>query len=200
MLALLGRTLQYLADPQLELLEGFYYYTHNRLDELMVGVLIAYFYVRHRERLRTFVERAGGLLGATGVALIALTWVAGGLHIGGAFPVVGQFTAVSVGVGLVVLNGLFLDNALSRFLASPLWYPLARVSYGAYLLHPFVLFGLLSLYATQHPVSEIGAGTVFALSGTVLLVANALAAAMFLLLERPLLDLGGRLSGDPPRG
>ena len=58
-LPLVGRLVQYLRDPAIELMEGFYYYTHNRLDSIFLGVLIAYLYVQHREAFERVCRRVG---------------------------------------------------------------------------------------------------------------------------------------------
>ena len=50
--------LHYLADPDLALLDGVYYRTHNRADAMFYGVLIAYAYVFHREGFEAAVARA----------------------------------------------------------------------------------------------------------------------------------------------
>ena len=50
---------------------------------------------------------------------------------------------IALGTSFLVANGLFLDNGTTRLLAHRFWYPCARVSYGIYLTHPYVLFWLL---------------------------------------------------------
>ena len=191
---LAGRVLQYLADPSLELMKGFYYYSHNRFDELFVGVLIAYFFVTRREAFRSWAEQLGHGLWIGGFGCAAAVWVFGGLHERGAFAVIAQFSLMAVGTGLVVVNCLFLPNAVTRFFAHPLWYPLARISYGTYLVHPFVLFGLLALYLRSASLAELEPWQVVGLYVLVMAASSAIAGAMFLVLEAPMLRLGVRMS------
>lgn len=73
-----------------------------------------------------------------GSSLAALVWVVGGLQRSGAFVVAFQFFAMAVATGLVMLDLLFVENRLTRFFASARWYPLARISYGVYLVHPII--------------------------------------------------------------
>jgi peptidoglycan/LPS O-acetylase OafA/YrhL len=196
-LPLLVRWVQYQTDPTVRLLDGFYYYSHNRFDELGVGVVIAYLYVLHRDRLRRIVQRFAAVVGPLGLACVASVWVLGGLFREGFFPVVLQFLVMALGAGLVLVNGLFLDNQLTRFLAHPAWYPLARVSYGLYLVHPFVLFALLGLrleagLAGSHDPVSFAALVLGTFAGSFLV-----ASVMFVCWERPFL---GRRSRRPGKG
>jgi peptidoglycan/LPS O-acetylase OafA/YrhL len=189
------RAAQYELRPNLLLLEGFYYYTHNRFDELLVGTLVAYAYVMHRERLALEVRAAGAWTGLLGVGLVASVWWAGGLHRTGPFSVVWQFLVVALGTALLVLNGLFLDNRLSRVLAHRAWVPFARISYGTYLIHPFVIFAWLSAYGLT-PEQNLGAGGFALLSLATIAGSSLVAALSFSFVERPLLERGARAAGN----
>ena len=192
---LVGRALQYLADPSIELMKGFYYYSHNRFDEVFVGVMIAYYYVTKREAFRAFAERHRHVLWVAGVACVGTVWVFGGLQgKTGAFAIVAQFTLMALGAGFLVINCLFLDNGVTRFFAHRLWYPLARVSYGTYLIHPFVLFGFLALHLRDAPLTALEPWDVIGFFFLVLVTTTLLASLMFVLLEAPLLRVGMRMS------
>jgi len=54
---LAGRWIQYARAPDIVLMQGFYYQTHNRIDEIFVGVLIAYGYVVWNDGLRRWCQR-----------------------------------------------------------------------------------------------------------------------------------------------
>jgi peptidoglycan/LPS O-acetylase OafA/YrhL len=191
---LAGRALQYVADPSIDLVGGFYYYSHNRFDELFVGVLVAYLFVNHRDAFRSWAERRGSALWIAGLGCVAAVWAFGGLQERGAFAVAAQFSLMALGTGLLVVNCLFLENAATRFFSHALWFPLARVSYGLYLVHPFVLFGLLALYLRGGSLSDLGPGDVVGLYVLVMALSFLIASAMFVWVEAPLLRLGARTS------
>ncbi|MEZ5571592.1 MAG: acyltransferase [Halioglobus sp.] len=194
LIPLLSRGLQYLADPSLRLLEGFYYYSHNRFDELFVGVLIAYLYVIHRQGLERVCKKFGGLLGVLGLCGAASVWIYGGLTRGGAFPVVFQFSVMAYSTGLVLLNILFVDNAITRFFSHRYWYPLARISYGTYLVHMFVLFGLMQLFMNYFGHANFTPVWLFVFYVLLLLISSIIAGLMFILVEAPLLNYGAKVA------
>ena len=103
---------------------------------------------------------------------------------------------VGVGSSLLVLNGLFLDNRTNRFLGARVWVPLARASYGQYLTHLFVVFWALGWWP-RGPYSAPGAvASMMAFCGVVLAVACTTGMVLYLLVERPFLDLGARLARE----
>lgn len=186
-----GRALQYALGS--DSTGSLYHASHHRFDPLLIGVWIALLYVEHRPRLERAVARAGGWLPAAGVALWVWVWTQGGLYRPGWFVGVHQFALMGIGTGLVVAHGLFAGGPVSRFFAHPAWVPLARVSYGVYLVHPFVFIVARGMYRT----SGLALGPeprIALLFGATYAVSNLLAAAMFVALERPLLALGGRLA------
>jgi peptidoglycan/LPS O-acetylase OafA/YrhL len=200
LVALLGITLvplclriaAYHRNPAIELFDGFYYRTHNRIDELLFGVVVAYLLVAYPDALRRFTERSGALLGLLALACFAAVWMVGGLQHGGAFSIIWQFWFAALGTSLLVLNVLFLKNGVTRFFAHHAWYPLARVSYGVFLIHPFVLFGLLSLMGKR--MRDITMGDFALVTVSTHVIATLLAVLMFSLLERPLRDVGARVA------
>lgn len=190
----LGRAVQYYLNPSMRLMEGFYYYSHNRFDEIFVGVLIGYFYAMHKEPLRELCERLGGwILGGLGLTGVALVWLYGGLHKDGLFVVVFQFSVMSMAVGLIVLNCLFLENPLTRFFSHPKWYFFSRVSYSTYLVHIFVIFAVIHLYRAFVSQESTGLALLF-IYLLVMLISSLLAALIFVFLEAPMLRIGVKLS------
>jgi len=188
---LLTRAIQFHSTPGIGVLD-LYYYSHTRFDEIFVGVLIAYLYVGHYERLKVFAEKAGSGLWIVGLACYGAAWRWGGLLGNSELQVVWQFSLFALGSGLLVINGLFLRNRVTRLFAHPAWYPLARISYGTYLIHPFMLFVMMSLYRDWWGHRVIGMGEFFAFFMVGFVLTSLMAALMFLLLERPLLDYGAR--------
>jgi peptidoglycan/LPS O-acetylase OafA/YrhL len=196
-LPVLGRAAQYLFDPATVEANTFYYFTHNRLDQLFVGVLVAYVYLTARDQLGHVVSRLGPAVWVAGLLAIATVWVFGGLQHAGPFTVIGQLFVTAAGAALLLVNGLYRNDVMTRFLGHPLWYPLARVSYGTYLIHPFVLFWCLDQFRRHLPLGEIHAWSLALIYTAVLALSLALASTMFLAVERPLLDWGHRLGRRP---
>ena len=173
----------------------FYYMSHARFDQLLIGVLIAYAFVMYRERFQRLATRGGRALGAIGLACVLLVWVYGGAFGAGAFAAIWQFFVLALGVGFVLVNGLFFQNRLTRFFAHSFWVPLARVSYGMYLVHPIVIFGCIPWFQTH----SVRSPQVLGLYACAMAISFAVACLLFLALERPLLDLGSRLGGRSER-
>ncbi len=194
-LPLLARVVVFMRDPPHT--SAFYWVypeSHTHFDGLLCGVLIAYGDVYHRAGLAHAVSRLSALVWISALACFAAVGWWGGLFNPGFFPIVLQFLVLAVGSSLLLLNGLFLGNRLTRFCAHPVWYPLARVSYGIYLIHLFPLFWVLRWwphlgYGPWGAIASLLGFTVVVALFTVLI-----AAMLFLILERPLLDWGARLS------
>ncbi len=197
-LPVIGRAIQFALNPDLFQGDGFFYQTHNRVDEMMIGVLIAYLYVHHKDKLQAFTERAGSWCWITAVVIFGFVGVYGGINELGMFPVVFQYFLVAFAIGLLIINGLFLQNVATRILTSHKPYLISRVSYGIYLLHPYVLFWLLQWRGAFPVPSELSAmGFIFLYSLTFALT-TLLAAIMFVCFERPLIDLGQKWTERKP--
>jgi peptidoglycan/LPS O-acetylase OafA/YrhL len=182
------RLAAYVRDPRIVAWDRLYPNSHTHFDGLWCGVLIAYGYVYHRVALQRWSLRLRHLMWVVAFACLAAVHVWGGLWRTGIFPTVAQFLVLGIGSSLLILNGLFLENWLSRLLGYRGWYPLARLSYGVYLVHPFVVFGIVTCC---HGV--LASGSIL-LAATVTVLANASAAILFLTVERPMLERGAQLS------
>lgn len=191
-LPIAGRAVQFAINPELFQLDGFFYQTHNRVDEIMLGVFIAYLYVHHKDKLQSVVLRAGHLCWITAIVILVLVGVYGGINRLGIFSVVFQYFLVAFAIGLLILNGLFLDNRATRIMTSHHPYLIARVSYGIYLLHPYVLFVLLMWSGAFPQPAALTWAQFILLYGLTLGLTTALAALMFVGFERPMMDLGAR--------
>jgi peptidoglycan/LPS O-acetylase OafA/YrhL len=186
LLPLAVRAATYLHDPSTQLIDV-YYQSHTRFDEILVGVLLGHLFVERHAALRRAVERLGHGTWIVGFALIACAWTFGGLHSTGMFVVVWQFSVLASGIGLLLLNGVFLDNWLTRLLSGRYWYPLARVSYGNYLIHPFGVMGVARLFWPAAGPLPLGPGALLAVIVVVMANTPVLAAGMFLAVEAPML-------------
>jgi peptidoglycan/LPS O-acetylase OafA/YrhL len=205
LLPLAARCVVFAHDPRTVVNYWVYPASHTHFDGLLCGVLLAYGYVYHGEVLRRLVAHLGAFVGIAGFGCLAATLWWGGLFTPGFFPVVLQFLVLAVGATMLLMNGLFLGNRLTRFLAHPAWYPLARVSYGIYLIHVFLLIGVLQWWPRGRYGTWGALASLLGFTAVVTLLTTLCAALLFLILERPLLDWGTRLSRRygpevPPRG
>lgn len=173
-----------------------YFYSHLRFDEMFVGVLAAYLVVVHPTMLRRTMGRLGPAGPALGGLCIAIVLLFGGIQQPGAFTMVWQYNLMSLGTVMFLLWGVLFDprRLANRVLGHPLWIPVARVSYGAYLLHPFVIFAILGLYGEIVGYRPMSTGVFLGFLMSVLMLTNLAAAVMFVLLEAPLLRIGRTLS------
>jgi peptidoglycan/LPS O-acetylase OafA/YrhL len=148
--------------------------------------------------LRTFTSpvttSAGRVVYVAGFACIGAVIWWGGLWGHGIFAVVLQLYLLAVGSGLLLINGLFSENRASRFLAHRLWSPLARLSYGIYLIHPFAAFWVIHRWPNGAPGAASSVARFLAFTAVVLVVAVCMAAALYLGVEHPMLERGARLS------
>jgi peptidoglycan/LPS O-acetylase OafA/YrhL len=193
LLPFLARVFVYLDDPYTPI-RDIYFLSHYRFDELFVGVVVAYATVHHPEALARFAKRAGLALPLAGMAAIASVWALGSAHWGNPFRILFQFPLLSWGTAALLVHGLHVQGPVTRSLSWRGWFPVARVSYGMYLVHPLVLFQLLvGPFGTIF--GDPNSGWVWIQLYLCVVVGSwAISALMFSLLERPLLDLGGRLS------
>ncbi len=189
----LARLLRFAADPSSSLLDHYYYYSHFRFDEIFVGVLLGYLSVVHSERLSHWVRRFDAWLVPVALTAIGSVWIFGGLLSSNAFSIVFQFSIMASGSGLILLKSTLTNSRTTAVLSHPLWYPLARISYGTYLIHPYILFGLIKFWAGGQ-LARIGGVDFLILSTAVMTLSTIAAALMFVVLEAPLLRVGMRVS------
>src|SRR5262245_23984709 len=168
--------------------------THTHADGLAFGVLTAFLTVFHRERTRAWVAKLGSWTWVLGLVCYGAVMFWGGLWKPGMFPFVWQFFVVSIGSSLLILHGVYLDHRVTRFLGWRVWVPLARASYGQYLTHLFVLFWALAWWPRGDHSTPGAIASVLAFCVVVTGFAILAGALLYLLVERPFLDLGTRLA------
>uniref|UniRef100_A0A7S2MU52 Acyltransferase 3 domain-containing protein n=1 Tax=Haptolina brevifila TaxID=156173 RepID=A0A7S2MU52_9EUKA len=81
-------------------------------------------------------------------------------------------------------------GSISAFLSAGLWAPLARLTYGAYLTHPIVIKVLSGAATAFYDWSYVDLTSRWLLNS---LLAYALAAGAFLLVEKPFMNLEAKL-------
>ena len=192
-LPLLSRLAAYVRHPGMVVVQGPYKCSHTHCDGLLLGALVAYLYVYHRAAFVHCVRCCRFLPALGGFACLGSVMWWGGLG-AGFFPVVLQFFVLAAGTSLFVVNALFLENGISRVLGHRLWHPIARLSYGLYLIHLFPLFFLLHVWPGDR--SALATSTPQLMLFIVVVVAFSLlcAGALFFAVERWTLQLGTQLS------
>ena len=100
---------------------------------------------------------------------------------------------MALSAAFLIVNGLFLDNRVTRFFSHWSWYPVSRVSYGTFLIHSYVLFFLLKQGDLQN-ARDLGSAGFFLLFSYVMAGSTHLAMVMFVTIEQPLIRLGARVS------
>lgn len=175
---------------------------YGRYGGILCGVIVAYLERAetplHAINRHVRLARLGVLM-----ALLAVAWFA---TLPGYSPIQGQPGSLRVGLFLSTYRYVFsaliayillytmarsrsgASSLLTSLLSSPMWRPIAELSYGAYLLHPLVIVALwakLELPSTS--LLQLGA---VGAAGLVLTFAFAL--PLFLLVERPLRNWGRR--------
>jgi len=126
------------ADVPLSLVawgRAIYYPSYTHCDGLLFGVLCAYLW-RWSPRVRRFADCGQRWLALGGAAsLVVMSFV-----IAPSYWYLGVFEFSLFAVGgscllLGVIGVIGRENLVGRLLAARAWYPIARVSYGMYLLH-----------------------------------------------------------------
>jgi len=194
LIPLVARSLTYARTPDIVVWNGVHWESHTHADGLLLGALIAYCHLHHHAAFGRLVSRVGSAAWLAALACFASVFWFGGMFRTGIFPVVLQYLALAVGTSLVMASCLFVDSRLSRFLAHPAWYPVARLSYGLYLVHLFPVLWLLSIWPGGRQGLVASTVALLAFAAVALVLSLLSAAALFFSFERRLLDYGTRLS------
>jgi peptidoglycan/LPS O-acetylase OafA/YrhL len=191
---LLIRAGAFLANPGVQLWDGMNFFSHTRCDGLLFGVLLAYLHLCHRERVAELTMRFRWPMLLLAIACLGAFLRNGGVFRAGAFGVVAQFFVLSLGIVMLVARCLVVDDPLTRSLGHPFWYPIARVSYGMYLVHPFVVLWLLSLRSDAAHGVLGSAPLLMAFGATANACTFLVATVLFLAVELPMLRWGARVA------
>ena len=187
------RLAHYLGDSGVPVV-AIYAKSHIRMDELFVGLVVAYFYVHHGAALARMAQRLGALLPLAGALAIGAVWIFGDPELPGVFPVLFQFPLLAWGTACFVVHGVSCQGIAVRLLSLRALYPVARVSYGMYLVHPLVMLSLLAGPFRPMLFQQEKGWLLLALYAATAVLSWLVAALLFVIFERPLLDLGARLS------
>ena len=174
----------------------------HRIPPWLVGLATGYVWHHHESRLRRFLSHSAALSLATSAGAVALmaavallpaydfsgkgdAWAPGGA----ANAAYLTFARAAWAVGAAVFSVCcFCAPAApaAAFLSARAWSPLARLTYGAYLVHPIVVKVLAGAATSNYRWSYVDLFSRFALNVT---LAYALAALAFLLVEKPFMNL-----------
>jgi peptidoglycan/LPS O-acetylase OafA/YrhL len=185
------------ADTFLCYFDTLYDKFHTRCGALLIGVTVAYLsnYTRAVVLLDAHATWRRLLLG---LALFLLVPVNGFVEIPGRglfSPYVAFNTGYlfALGIGYIILFTLTEAGKRSiggRLLSSRAWYPLAQLSYSAYLVHPTLIIAFYAYVVTPSQISPpaaLVAGLVMAA------VCFGAAAVLYLLVERPAMNVRAQL-------
>ena len=152
---------------------GYYVATHLRYIGLLAGVATAYLTVYKSDETKAFFEKKSGaifVLSILAVILIIITsftpvgeWAPMkssiftnlSIHIGKWYEILVR-PVFSVSVAFIITACIYgnngIINGIKKFLSSKFFYPIAQVSYSAYLFHEmFIIWAVPKLYAYLTP-------------------------------------------------
>ena len=169
---------------------------HTRYVSLLAGVIVAYV-VHFRRPVVTRI----GIACAFGAALL-LSIVPQPIFAWRLGPTLDflYFTAsaplFAAAVGYLLLASLTRKSVLSRFLSWRGFYPVAQLSYSAYLLHVMIIEGGLEVDAFARAHSSLALLAAFAIVTSVVLASSL---PLYLLVERPFMVLRDRIGAARAR-
>jgi peptidoglycan/LPS O-acetylase OafA/YrhL len=168
--------------------EDIYYPTWNRLDGLLVGVVLAALKV-YRPRWWEAAQARANLVLLGGVLLLSLSFWLFRDRVGLPGNSIG-WPVLSFGLGMLVFAGAGDRSLLSRRIPGMAW--MAAISYSLYLSHKLAYQFVSSNWGTALEGKGIIAFACYAV------VAVLLGAALHYAVERPFLRLRDRRSAAPP--
>lgn len=175
---------------------------YARFGALMLGVGVAYYYLKGGLSNPRWKDRRWRLLVAVvGAALLVPALVTPEVTNPAAIQQPYYYAFVlyypylfAVGVACVLLLALgetAHGTVLQRFLGAKVWFPLAQLSYSAYLIHPLVI--AIAIGTTYDPKRHALPTSTVLLAGVgVTLLIFLVAALIYLLVERPFMNLRHR--------
>jgi peptidoglycan/LPS O-acetylase OafA/YrhL len=163
-------------------------YTHWRIDSLLFGVLLSYWYHFDSQRLLRAVQARPALIAAAGLLLIAPALFIGLAQ--GQFMFTIGFTLLYLGFGGLMISFLLWQSAFKGALLArvPWLASIGRNSYSIYLWHVPIYF------AAVNAVRAAAGRDIFALEAA-LYVGGAIAGGMLMsrIIEQPVLALRDKL-------
>jgi peptidoglycan/LPS O-acetylase OafA/YrhL len=185
---------------------GYYVVTHLRYIGLLSGVAIAYLTVYKSDETKDFFEKRSGAIFVISILAVFLVIIISFIPLGEWMPMKSSiFSNLNVHVGKwyeILVRPVFsicvafiitacvygnnvIINGVKTFLSSKFFYPIAQVSYSAYLFHEmFIVWAAPKLYAYLTP--NYSHYQIFLITVFVSLVAILFASViMYYLIEQP---------------
>ncbi len=153
--------------------KGYYMLTHLRYIGLLFGVATAYLTVYKSDETKTFFEKRSGIIFVISILAFILLIIASFIPVGEWMPMkssifsnlnahVGKWYEIlvrpvfSIAVAFIITACIYgnnvIINAIKVFLSSKFFYPIAQISYSAYLFHEmFIIWAIPKLYAYLSP-------------------------------------------------
>ena len=202
------------SDEKADWFWGYYVLTHLRYGGLLSGVIGAYINVFHQEKLVAFLNKNVLRSNIIFLTLLAVIYMISNIAMGQfslysspIFDYIPNNVAriyeiihrdlFSYAVLFIILCCIHLDSKVVRpvnsFLSSKFFYPIAQVSYSAYLFHEMFMFWFFPIF------NEFGADIlsdlqIVVLNGLISLVVIVFVATlMYLFVEQPFQDIKERL-------
>jgi peptidoglycan/LPS O-acetylase OafA/YrhL len=194
--------------------DSYYMVTHLRYIGLLLGVATAYVHVYKTTEIKNIFENRAGLIkilsiiSVIGLIVISFTPVGEwmpmktsifynlNIHIGRWYEILTR-PLFSLFVAFIILGCIhgnnFIINPINKFLSSKFFYPIAQVSYSAYLFHEMFIIWvaprLVKALSPNYSNTEIFFITVF----TSLFVILLGAVIMYYLIEQPFQKIRDRI-------
>jgi peptidoglycan/LPS O-acetylase OafA/YrhL len=169
---------------------------HTRCGALLMGVVVAYLYnyshavawLDARKSLRRLLLVVALLLLVPASGIVETS----GRGVFSAYFVFNYFYLFSLGIAYIILFTLTESgkrSPVAKLLSSRVWYPIAQLSYSAYLVHPTVI---IWAYLTLVEPTRISAPAALVVGVGLTLVCFVAAGVLHLLVERPAMNARAR--------
>ncbi len=168
---------------------------HTRYGGILMGVFVAYLYNRTGFFAWFSGLRLASWIGGFTIAVLFVLLIVPDLYFSPWHPFASLaymsagrlfFAVMTCGFIVMSLSTTVLGRFLNRILSWRLWYPLAQLSYSVYLLHPTVV---IICYVVWLKPRETDFGDLLLYFAIIWTISHALALALYLGLERPMMNL-----------